>query len=315
MTPDRFESGPLVECAPNFSEGRDRGVVEAIAAAIESPGARVLDVTLDPDHNRSVITFAGRPEAVRDAAVRAAVEAAARIDLRRHDGVHPRIGAMDVLPFVPWRGAGMAECASLAVETAGLIWRLAGVPSYLYEYAARRPDRRNLADVRRGQFEGLLEAATRDPARAPDIGGPALHASAGAIAVGAREFLIAFNVNLASADLTAARDIARRIRESTGGLPNVKALGLELRTEGLTQVSVNLTDFRVTSIRTVFDAIRGLAAQRGIGVKESELIGLAPRAALDEATALHAGIRGFHPKLILENRLASLNWDFPCSSP
>ena len=285
----------LVESVPNFSEGRDRSVVEAIADAITTvPGAIVLDLSMDPDHNRSVITFAGRPESVLEASIRAAGKAAERIDLRLHTGVHPRIGAIDVLPFVPLEGTTMEDCVRLARRAAQAIWELHGIPAYLYEFAALRDDHRNLADVRRGQSP-------------PDIGGPALHPTAGAVAVGARKFLIAFNVNLESTDLGAAREIARAIREATGGLPRVKALGLTMASEGMVQVSMNLTDFEATSIDTAFDAVRELAAKRGIGVRESELIGLAPAAALNEHIARRVLLRAFHPGMILESRLGTLH--------
>lgn len=293
---------PLVECVPNFSEGRDRGVIEAIADRIRAVrGVHVLDVTMDPDHHRSVITLAGAPGAVLEAAIEAAGEAAARIDLGRHRGVHPRIGAMDVLPFVPVREVTMETCIDLAVRAGEAIWSRFGVPSYLYEHAARREDRRNLADVRRGEFEGLKHGE-----RPPDIGGPAFHPTAGAIAIGARKFLIAYNVNLSGADLAVAREIARKVRASSGGLPCVKALGLPLESAGLAQVSMNLTDFETTPIRTAFDAVAAEAARLGAGVLESELIGLAPAAALDAGLAAHVKLRGFHPEMILENRLAGV---------
>lgn len=285
----------LVESVPNFSEGRDRTVVEAIAAAISSvAGATVLDVTMDPDHNRSVITFAGAPESVLEASISAAGKAKELIDLSRHRGVHPRIGAIDVLPMVPLRGATMDDCVLLARRTAQCIWERHGIPAYLYEFAALRATHRNLADVRRGHL-------------VPDVGGPEHHPTAGAVAVGARKFLIAFNVNLESTDLAAAREIARAVREATGGLPGVKALGLELASEGIVQVSMNLTDFETTPISAAFDAVRDQAAGRGIAVKESELVGLAPAAALDESVARRVLLRGFHPGMILENRLGTLH--------
>jgi glutamate formiminotransferase/glutamate formiminotransferase/formiminotetrahydrofolate cyclodeaminase len=290
----------LVECVPNFSEGRDRRCVDSIAARI---GARkdawVLDVTMDADHNRSVITFAGAPEAVLAAAVDAAGDAVARIDLNRHSGVHPRIGAIDVLPFVPIREVSMADCVELAVRAGEAIWSRFRVPSYLYEFAARSEDRRNLAGIRKGQFEGM-----RSRACPPDIGGPEPHPTAGAVAIGARKVLIAFNVNLAGADLPVAKEVARRVRTSSGGLPCVKALGLALETAGLVQVSMNLTDYEVTPVRVAFDAVAREARLLGALVAESELIGLAPRAALDPATAAHVRLRDFHPRMILENRLA-----------
>lgn len=277
----------IVECVPNFS-----GPFEPIAPAIAETGVAVLDATFDADHNRSVITFAGSPDAVVNAAVAAARRALETIDLRGHTGAHPRIGAMDVLPFVPVAGVDLADCARLAVLAAGRIWTECGIPSYLYEAAARRAECRNLADVRRNAR--LL---------APDIGGPAHHPSAGAIAVGARDFLIAYNVNLATRDVEIARSIARRVRESSGGLAKVKALGLFLETAGIAQVSMNLTDFRITGIETAFAAVEREAAALGVEAKESELIGLAPAAALDAEIARRVRLRDWDERMILETRL------------
>ncbi|MBM3734714.1 MAG: glutamate formimidoyltransferase [Acidobacteria bacterium] len=294
-----------VECVPNFSEGKDPNVISALArCAGSTPGVTLLDHSGDASHNRSVLTLAGPPESILEAAVRLAGMAAARIDLTRHSGVHPRIGALDVLPFVPLAGTPMEVCIDLAHRAGQQIWDRHRIPSYFYESAALRPDRRNLAWIRHGQFEGLRTTALTDPERAPDTGGPGLHPTAGAVAIGARKFLIAFNVNLHSEDLDAAREIAGRIRESSGGLRCVKALGLRLN--GLVQVSMNLTDFEVTPIRTAFDAVAQEAARLRIAIAESELIGLAPAAALDEAIARHVRLRGFHPQRILENRLAEL---------
>src|SRR5687768_14413912 len=220
----------IVECVPNFSEGRDARIVEAIAAAIaRGPGIAVLGKTMDPDHNRSVITFAGTPDAVSEAALRAVAKAAEMIDLRSHTGVHPRIGATDVLPFVPVEGVTLEECVALAVAVAEEIWLRFSIPVYLYESAARPPKRKRLEVIRQGQFEHLRQAAVHDPDRRPDIGGPELHATAGATVVGARPFLIAYNINLATEEVGIAQQIARSIRTSSGGFPNVKALGLSLR--------------------------------------------------------------------------------------
>jgi glutamate formiminotransferase len=304
-------SRAIVECVPNFSEGRDSGVIDAIVEAIAAAGAAVLHRTSDPDHNRSVVTFAGAPERVADAAFRAVAQAAARIDLRRHAGVHPRIGATDVVPFVPVSGIGLEDCAALAAEVGRRIWEELGVPVYLYEAAARRPDRRNLADIRRGGFEGLREAVRTDPARLPDFGGPELHPSAGATVVGARKFLVAFNVNLATADVEAARRIARKERASSGGLPCVKAIGLPLASHGLAQVSMNLTDFEVTGVGRAFAAVRDEAAREGVAVAGSELIGLAPRAAFEEAAASLLALGGFHRGMVLENRIEAALPDRP----
>jgi glutamate formiminotransferase len=282
---------PLVECVPNFSEGRDPVVIAALADAV---GAPLLDQTSDQDHHRTVLTFAGSPEFVMDAAVRLAGVAAQRIDLRTHAGVHPRIGAMDVCPLVPVQGVTLEQCAALAHWVGNRIWLEHGIPVYFYEAAALREDCRKLEDVRR---MGLP----------PDLGGPTLHPSAGAVVVGARKFLIAYNVNLATADLGIARGIARTIRESRGGLPKVKALGLPLETAGLVQVSMNLVDYEVTSIVQVYEAVERLAAAMGVEVRESELIGLAPAAALSAEIAGRVKLTGWSPEMILENRLAKLH--------
>jgi glutamate formiminotransferase len=304
-------SRAIVECVPNFSEGRNSGVIDAIVEAIAAAGAAVLHRTSDPDHNRSVVTFAGAPERAADAAFRAVAQAAARIDLRQHVGVHPRIGATDVVPFVPVSGIGLEDCAALAAEVGRRIWEELGVPVYLYEAAARRPERRNLADIRRGGFEGLREAVRTNPARLPDFGGPELHPSAGATVVGARKFLVAFNVNLATADVEAARRIARKVRASSGGLPCVKAIGLPLASHGLAQVSMNLTDFEVTGVGRAFAAVREEAAREGVAVAGSELIGLAPRAAFEDAAASLLALEAFHRGMVLENRIEEALPDRP----
>jgi glutamate formiminotransferase len=236
--------------------------------------------------------------------VSAASEAARLIDLRKHKGVHPRIGALDVLPFVPLEGATLEDCVQLAHTAGQRIWDEAQVPSYFYEAAATRPGRLNLEDVRRGQFERLKEDALRNPARRPDVGGPGLHPTAGAVAVGARKFLIAVNVILNTPDATIAIAIAQKIRTSSGGLPNVKALGLALASRGLSQVSMNLTDYEVTPMHVVHQAIVDEAKARGVKVLESELIGLIPRGALEAAGTYDLRIGGFHEGMILENRLA-----------
>ena len=236
----------IVECVPNFSTGRDRIVVDALARAIASVnGLAVLDCTADPDHDRCVITFVGSPAAVREAAVRAVETAAARIDLTQQQGVHPRVGAADVIPFVPISGITLEECVALAHTAGHEIWRRARVPVYFYEAAALSPSRVNLAHVRRGGFEALREQTASRP---PDVGGPALHPTAGATIVGARRFLVAYNINLASADLALAQRLARTIRASSGGFPAVKALGLALESRGIVQVSINLTDYEQTGI-------------------------------------------------------------------
>jgi glutamate formiminotransferase len=298
------EPSVLVECVPNFSEGRRLAVIDEIDRSIrEVPGVLRLDRHSDPDHNRTVITFAGAPEGVLEAAVRSAGEAARLIDLREHRGVHPRLGALDVLPFAPLEGTTIEECAALAVRAAREIWRRWRVPAYLYGAAALKPDRRDLAHVRRGQFEALREEALRDPERAPDIGGPGLHPAAGAVAAGARKVLVAFNVQLSTADVEIARRIARRIRESSGGLPCVKAMGVPLASRGMAQVSMNLTDYEITPPHRVFLAIREEAGRLGVSIADSEIVGLVPQVALGRAAWAELGLRTPPEDRILERRL------------
>ncbi len=291
-----------MECVPNFSDGTNAGVVEKIVAAMQVGGVHLLDWSLDAAHNRSVVTLAGSPEEVVEAAVRGVGAAAELIDLTRQSGVHPRIGAADVVPFVPVHGVSLAECAVLARQAGLQIWRRYGVPVYFYGAAAARPDRVLLEEVRRGQFEGLREAAGRDATRRPDVGGPTLHATAGASAVGARNFLIAYNLYLEQADISAARAIARDIRAANGGLHGVKALGL--LADGRAQVSMNITDFWTTPVRVVHERVRTLAAQHGAKIGEGELIGLIPRAAFDPEAAWVREIPGFAAEeKVLERRL------------
>lgn len=298
---------PIVECVPNFSEGRDPAKVARIAAAITGvPGASVLGQTSDYDHNRSVITFAGEPEAAGEAAFRAIERAVTLIDLTHHEGVHPRIGAADVVPFVPLRGITMEACVRIAEVLAERVWRELRVPVYLYEAAARKPDRINLANIRRGGFEKLRDEVHTDPGRLPDFGEAALHPAAGACVTGARKILIAFNVNLESSDLTAARGIARKIRFSSGGLPYVKAIGLFLRSRNYAQVSINLTDFEATSPAAVFEAVCAEAQRSGVRISGVELIGLIPRKALESAAAGGLQFENFRPELVLEDQLEKL---------
>ena len=295
----------LIECVPNFSEGRDRQRVEALAAAMSGiKGAWVLDVHSDADHNRSVVTLAGEPEPVAEAALLGVAQAVESIDLRRHRGEHPRIGAIDVLPFVPLEGVSMADCVALARHAGEEIWARHEIPVYFYEEAAMRPERKRLESIRGGEFESLRDEASRNADRAPDIGGPRLHPSAGAVAVGARKVLIAYNINLDTPDVSIAKKIARAIRASSGGLPHVKAIGVQLKERRLAQVSTNLTDFEQTSIRRVFEAVRLEAGRNGCSIHGSEIVGLAPRKALDLDHAADLQLEDFSPeKKILENRL------------
>ena len=294
----------VVECVPNFSEGCDRAVIAALVEAISGvPGAAVLGQTSDADHNRSVITFAGQPEAVAEAAFRGIECAVARIDLTRHQGIHPRIGAADVVPLVPLSGVSMNDCVLLAEQLAQRVWHELHLPVYLYEAAARRPDRANLANLRYGRFEGLREEVRFNAARLPDFGEAALHPTAGACVIGARKLLIAFNVNLKTADVKTAQSIARSIRFSSGGLPAVKALGLYLESRACAQVSVNLTDFEVTPLCAVFEAVRAAADRCGVHVLGTELIGLIPQRALDGTASCGLQFENFRPDLVLEDQL------------
>jgi glutamate formiminotransferase len=294
----------LVECVANFSEGRDAAVIDSIAEAISrGAGAAVLHRTSDPDHNRSVITFAGTPDGVAAAAVRAVAKASELIDLNSHVGVHPRLGAADVVPLVPLEGTTIDECVALAHRVGDEIWSMHRIPVYFYEAAALIPGRERLENVRRGGFEGIRDALATDLTRRPDVGGPDLHETAGAVIVGARKFLIAWNVNLASTNLEAARSIARKIRQSSGGLPAVKALGLRLESRGQVQVSVNLTDFELTPLHRVFQEISTEASSLGIEIAGTEIIGLIPRAALEAAAEAHMRFENFAPSVVVERRI------------
>jgi glutamate formiminotransferase len=298
----------IIECVPNFSEGRDRSKVVAIVTAMRVSGVSLLDYSLDPDHNRSVVTIAGPPAAVLEAAIRGAGRAADLIDLTTQHGVHPRIGAADVIPFVPIAHYSLEQCARTAHLAAAELWRRHAVPSYFYEAAAVRPDRALLEDVRRGQFEGLRDAVRRDAARRPDVGGPDLHPTAGASAIGARRLLVAYNVYLDKPDVATARAVAREIRASSGGLAGVKALGLMV--DGQAQISMNITDFRQTPIGVVFAAIRDCAGHSAARPVRGELIGLLPEAAYEQDAEWVRQLHGFIPSgKILERRLADpLAW-------
>ena len=297
----------LVECVPNFSEGRKADTVDRIARAIESvKGAVVLNRHIDFDHNRSVITFVAEPRVAVDAAVMAVATAKELIDLRNHAGVHPRIGATDVLPFVPVSGVTMDECVTLAHQAGERIWQELAIPVYFYERAALCPHRVRLEQVRGQGFEWLREEIKTNPDRAPDVGEPKMHETAGAVAVGARPFLIAFNINLRTNDLSIARAIAREMRGRDGGLPFVKALGFDLQSRGVVQVSMNLIDYERTGIALAFAEVREAAARRGIEVLSTEIVGLVPRAALDRRAAYFPLLENFHEMLVIENLLAAL---------
>jgi glutamate formiminotransferase len=277
-------------------------------------GAWVLDRSSDADHNRSVITLAGNPEAVAEAVIRGAGKAAERIDMTRQKGVHPRIGATDVIPFVPLHGVSVEECVELARHVGRELWERFRIPVYFYEAAATRPERVNLEDVRKGQFEGLREDALCDPDRSPDIGEPRLHPTAGATAIGVRKLLIAYNIYLNTSDVSIAKQIARTIRSSNDGLRHVKAIGVEMKTRGLAQVSINLTDFEQTPLHVVFETVKREAGCRGCAVVGSEIIGLVPRKAIELSADYDLQLENFSPAQVLENRLAAVA-GIPASLP
>lgn len=295
----------IVECVPNFSEGRNRGTIQAILDAVTSaPNVVYLDRSMDPDHHRAVLTFCGTPEAVVEAAFRAIRTATNLIDLRSHTGVHPRIGATDVVPFIPIKGATMEDCIRLATRLGEQVGRELEIPVFLYERAATRADHAPLEAVRRGGLEGLAFRMASDPKWAPDFGPSQLHPSAGAIAIGARPPLIAFNVNLRSQNIEIARSIARTVRQSNGGLPHVKAIGVELASRGMVQVSMNLTNYQLTPIQSACQAVKVEAEKHGVAVAGSELIGLVPQAALENAAVTSLQLEHFNPSHILERRIA-----------
>ena len=301
-------SGQVVECVPNFSEGRDARRVEAIVAAMCVEGVHLLDWSMDAAHNRSVVTIAGAPAAVVEAAVRGAGKAVELIDLTRQQGAHPRIGAADVIPFVPIAGIKLEQCALLARQAGLEIWRRFGVPVFFYEAAAARPDRANLDDVRRGQFEELREAVGKESARRPDLGGPGVHPTAGAWAVGARNFLVSYNIYFDSSDVAMVRAIAREIRAASGGLKSVKAMGV--LAHGRAQLAMNISDFELTPISQVYRMVARLAERHKAVVAEGEVIGLIPQAACERDSEWMRQLVGFDAETrILEHRLgAPLAW-------
>ena len=293
----------LIECVPNFSEGRRSDVVGAIRDAIAgTPGAYVLDASTDASHNRSVITFVAPAEVVAEAAFRGIGEAVRRIDLTTHSGEHPRMGAADVVPFIPLEGATMEDCIALARQLGERVGRELGVPVFLYERAATRPDRENLADVRRGEFEGLRDDIGRAPQRTPDFGPSRVHATAGAVAIGARPFLVAYNVYLGPAsNIGVAKEVAKAVRGSSGGLRYVKAMGFEV--DGQAQVSMNLVDTERTPLHVAFDMVRTEAEARGVSPTWSAIVGLVPERALFDAAARHVQLRGFSTDMVLEQKV------------
>jgi len=294
----------LVECVPNFSEGRDQAKVYAIVEAMKLDGVYLLDREMDADHNRCVITLAGEREAVQEAAIRGVGKAAELIDLNRHQGAHPRLGAADVVPFIPVEGVSIEDCVAMARHAGGEIWKRYQIPVYLYEAAATSPERQNLENIRRGQFEGIRSEIATNPARRPDFGDPQLHSTAGACVVGARKFLVAYNIFLNTTDVSVAKKIAKAVRFSTGGLRFVKAAGFLVR--GQAQVSMNLTDFEQTPMHRVFEMVRAEAARYGVTPSSSEIVGLVPKKALEQAAEWYLRVENFESSLILENRLTAV---------
>jgi glutamate formiminotransferase len=294
----------IVECVPNFSEGRRSEIIDAIVQSITSAGnIYLLGREMDADHNRAVITIAAAPEAIGEAVIRGVETAIKHIDLTQQRGEHPRIGAADVIPFVPIRGVSLADCVEIAKKTGAEIAQRLKIPIYLYEAAATRPDRANLENVRRGQFEGLRDEIVTNPDRKPDFGEARIHPTAGATAVGARKPLVAYNINLNTPEVGIAKQIAKRIRFSSGGFRNVKAMGVLLKDRNQAQVSMNLTDFEQTSMEIVFETVRREAERYGVTVGSSEIVGLVPQKALQKTAEFYLRVENFKPEMILENRL------------
>jgi glutamate formiminotransferase len=297
------ERTAVIEAIPNFSEGRRPEVIEAIVGAIEACGVTVLSVAPDADHNRTVVTYVGGPEQVARAAVRGTEVAARLIDLTQHRGNHPRMGAVDVIPFVPISGCDMKDCVNLAREVAEAIGTQLGIPVFLYEEAAAKPGRKNLANVRRGEFEGLRDRIGTDPERVPDYGPNAIHPTAGCVAVGARMPLIAFNVNLGTSDLEIAKKIAKAVRGSSGGLIGCKALGIPLAERNQVQVSMNMVNYKDTPLHRAFELIRSEAERYGVPVIGSEIVGLVPMDALVGVARHYLRLEEFKADQVLEKRL------------
>jgi glutamate formiminotransferase/formiminotetrahydrofolate cyclodeaminase len=294
----------LVECVPNFSEGRDKAKVDAIVDAMKMPGVYPLDREMDSDHNRCVITLVGEREAIQEAAIRGVGKAAEVIDLTKHQGAHPRMGAADVVPFIPIDGVTVEDCVAMARHVGEEIWKRYQIPVYLYESAATTPERVNLENIRRGQFEGIRADIATNPARRPDFGEARVHPTAGATVVGARKFLIAYNVFLNTPDVEIAKKVAKAVRFSSGGMRFVKGAGFLVR--GLAQVSMNLTDFEQTPIHRVFEMVKLEAARYGVAPLSSEIVGLIPKKALEQAAEWFLQVENFDSSLILENRLAAV---------
>ncbi len=294
----------LVECVPNFSEGRDKSKVDAIVEAMKLDGVYLLDREMDPDHNRCVITLVGDREAIAEAAIRGVGKAAELVDLTKHQGAHPRMGAADVVPFIPIEGVTLEDCVAISRRVGEEIWRRFRIPVYLYEAAATTPERQNLENIRRGQFEGLRDEIVTNPARRPDFGEAQVHPTAGATVVGARKFLIAYNVFLNTTEVEIAKKVAKAVRFSSGGLRFVKGAGFLVR--GLAQVSMNLTDFEQTPVARVFEFVKREAVRYGVAPVSSEIVGLIPKKALEDAAEWFLQVENFDSSLILENRLSAV---------
>jgi glutamate formiminotransferase len=294
----------LVECVPNFSEGRRKEVVDAIVDAMKVDGVWLLDREMDADHNRCVITLVGNRDAIAEAAIRGVGKASELIDLTKHEGAHPRMGASDVVPFIPIDGVTIEDCVAISKHVAEEIWKRYQIPTYLYEASAQRPERQNLENIRRGQFEGIRDEIATKPERRPDFGDPRVHPTAGATVVGARKPLIAYNVFLNTTDVDIAKKVAKAVRFSSGGLRFVKGAGFAVR--GLAQVSMNLTDFEQTPIARVFEYVKREAARYGVMPLSSEIVGLIPKKALEQAAEWFLQVENFDSSMILENRLAAV---------
>lgn len=294
----------LVECVPNFSEGRDKAKVDAIVEAMKMDGVYLLDREMDADHNRCVITLVGERESIMEAVLRGVGKAAELIDLTKHQGAHPRMGATDVVPFIPIEGVTLEDCVQMAKHVGAEMWKHYQIPVYLYEAAAQRPERTNLENIRRGQFEGIRAEIATNPDRMPDFGEPRMHPTAGATVVGARKFLVAYNVYLNTADVDVAKKIGKAVRFSNGGLRYVKGMGIPVR--GLAQVSMNLTDTDQTPIARVFEFVKREAARYGVMSLSSEIVGLIPKKALEDAAEWFLQVENFDSSMILENRLAAV---------
>jgi glutamate formiminotransferase len=294
----------LVECVPNFSEGRDKSKVDAIVEAMKMDGVYLLDREMDADHNRCVITLVGEREAIQEAAIRGVGKAAEVIDLNIHKGAHPRLGAADVIPFIPIEGVSIEDCVTMARHVGEQIWKRHQIPVYLYEAAASSPERQNLENIRRGQFEGIRDEIGTVPARKPDFGDPRVHPTAGACVVGARKFLIAYNIFLNTPDVEIAKKIAKAVRFSTGGLRFVKGAGFLVR--GQAQVSMNLTDFEQTPVHRVYELVKREAERYGVSPSSSEIVGLIPKKALEQTAEWFLQVENFDSSLILENRLTAV---------